>query len=713
MKLAAAAEEPNHRILVIDDNRAIHDDIRKILIGSLDPPPELELEEAMLFGDTPEDGPDFSIDSAYQGQEGLAMVEASIAKGCPYALAFVDIRMPPGWDGVETIERLWRVSPGLQVVVCTAYSDYSWSEIRRRLGQSDNLLILKKPFDNIEVTQLAYALTKKWQVSRDASARMEDLDLRIAERTRQLQRAEVAFRVVFEASPIGISLSDVEGRYLRVNEAFAALAGMAPEQLLGKTPIDLGWVADHAALEEIERQLTSFGHVDAQEVAYHHPSRGQRTGLLWLRAVTIDHAPHILSFFLDITDRKEMEEELRRARFGAEAAARAKSEFLANMSHEIRTPLNGVLGLTSLLEEKDMPDDAHAMLRLIRASGETLAKILDDVLDYSKIECGKLELERAPFSLRESLEWAVELFRPKADEKHLELSLSIDTDLADRLSGDATRIRQVLANLISNAIKFTEQGSIRVHAGFAPGSAAGENRKIRVSVRDTGIGIPAEKADRLFCAFSQVDPSTNRRFGGSGLGLAICRRLVELMGGSIHVNSRAGEGSEFAFEFVANPAAPVVAEPDDFHATIDTARLRILLVEDNRVNQIVAERMLERLGCHPDLACDGGAAVEKLEQSHYDLVFLDVQMPGVDGIEATRRIRAGAGQSARVPIVALTASATLEDRRECLAAGMDDYLSKPVTLEALRGAIRRWGAGAARTGSQTTAPASLSLTVAD
>ncbi|MFN7938174.1 MAG: response regulator [Bryobacteraceae bacterium] len=676
----------NHRILVIDDNRSIHDDIRKILTGDTEPA-GLAIDEELLFGEMSTVCEEFEIDSAYQGQDGLALLQKSLSEGRPYALAFVDVRMPPGWDGVQTIEKLWEASPGLQVVVCTAYSDYSWADIRRRLGHSDNLLILKKPFDNIEVTQLAYALTKKWWVSREVSLHVENLDVIVARRTEELRHAEAAFRAVFEASPIGISLADLHGCYLRVNNAFAAIAGLPAAQISGKDPVELGWLPDYAAFDEIGRQLAGFGCVDAKEVTHLHPTLGNRTCLLWMRQVTIDRAPHILGFLLDITDRKQMEEALHRARHEAEAAARAKSDFLANMSHEIRTPLNGVLGLSSLLEEKDVAGESLSLVRLIRASGETLAKILDDVLDYSKIESGKLELEQAPFSLRESLQWGVDLFRSKAAEKHLPLTLDVSSEVPDRLTGDATRIRQVLANLVSNAIKFTEEGGVTISASLAPEAPPAGLHRVRVSVRDTGIGIPQEKANRLFHAFSQVDPSTNRRFGGTGLGLAICKRLVEMMNGAISVESWPGEGSLFSFHFLAAPAAPEsFRRPASNDAAL--ARLHILLAEDNRINQVVAERMLEKLGCHADLVSDGGAAVEKARLQHYDLVLLDVQMPGVDGLEAARRIRAS--EAAHIPIVALTATATVEDREACFQAGMDGYLSKPLTLNALRDALHRW-----------------------
>jgi signal transduction histidine kinase/CheY-like chemotaxis protein len=423
-------------------------------------------------------------------------------------------------------------------------------------------------------------------------------------------------------------------------------------------------------------------------MVYTNPVLGKRTGLLWLRAVTIQHLPHTLGFYLDITDRKRMEEDLERARMAAEVAAKVKSEFIANMSHEIRTPLNGVLSLSALLAEEEMPEDTHFMIRLIRTSGETLAKILDDVLDFSKIECGKLELENVPFSLRDAMEWAVELFRATAGDKHLWLKLSVDNDVPARLDGDVTRIRQVLANLISNAIKFTEEGSIDVEAGLAREGSPEGTRRIRIAVRDTGIGISADKLGRLFQSFSQVDASTNRRFGGSGLGLVISRRLVEMMGGTIRVTSRPDEGSTFEFDFVAGVSTIEAREPV-LQRDTELGPMRILVAEDNPVNQIVIKRVLQKLGCSADIVPDGLSALRQFQTEQYDVVLMDIQMPGVDGLEASRRIRSLPAAYSRIPIVALTASATVENRKDCLAAGMDDYLSKPLAMDALQKILRR------------------------
>jgi PAS domain S-box-containing protein len=695
---------PNHRILVIDDNQAIHDDLRKILIGEVQSREYLQEDEALLFGKETVPIARFEIDSAYRGQEGLAKLEQSLAEGRPYALAFVDIRMPPGWNGVETIARLWQAYPDLQVVICTAYSDYSWSDMQRRLGQSENLLILKKPFDNIEVVQLAHALTRKWLAGSQARARLEDLDLMVARRTAELEAAnrriqkqleekaaaEAAFHTVFESSPIGITLSDLNGRYVDVNHATEELTGTPKAAAIGRDPVELGWGATRGEFGAVLRELDEGRPIDAREITYRNAELGGRTGLLWARRVAIGGTGYSLCFVLDISERKRMEEELVRARLGADAAARAKSQFLANMSHEIRTPLNGILGLSLLIEEESLPDHLRPMMGLIRTSGEVLRRVLDDVLDYSKIDSGKLELEEEPFDLKACLQWSLELFRKAAAEKNLELRLSFDARLPARVSGDASRLRQVTANLVSNAVKFTDRGSIEIEAQPAGTAPRHGRHLIRISVRDTGIGIPEDRIGRLFQSFSQVDASTTRRYGGTGLGLAISQRLVEMMGGEMRVESRAGQGTIFEFTFSAGIAA--AAEPAaEAAGGGDLGTLKVLVAEDNRVNQVVVMRMMQKLGCQADLACDGASAIEKVEANDYDVVLMDVQMPEVDGLEATRRIRRMLNARSRVPIVALTASATNDDRSACLAAGMNDHLSKPIEMQALRLALDRWG----------------------
>jgi len=690
-----------NRLLIVDDNEAIHADLRKILTPSA-AESSLEADEALLFDAPIIEAATFEIDSAYQGQEGLALLKTALNQGRPYAVAFVDIRMPPGWDGVETMTHLWAADPDLQVVLCTAYSDYSWRDIQRKLGTSQNLVILKKPFDNIEVIQLAHALTAKRLSIAQARLRMDTLDQMVRQSTSDLQdandrlrgelqqrlMAESAFRVVFEATPVAVALCDENWRYIDVNQAMADAVDMPRSAFPGRNHEDLGLNIIPSNLEEFRIAVANETPLDGYELSYVHPKRGPGTALLWQRHVVIDGQNRRLQFLLDITERKAMERELERARQDAEQASQAKSEFLAHMSHEIRTPLNGLLGLSMLLEEEQLPSGARHRVQTIRSAGVMLQRVLNDVLDFSKIESGRLELENVPFDLRTALEQTVSLFRSAATQKRLELRLAAGLPLSNRLVGDVSRLQQVLMNLLSNAIKFTEKGYVELGAAVEPLPDAVRRCRLRIWVRDTGIGIPSDRLDRLFLAFSQVDSSTSRKYGGTGLGLIISKRIVELMDGRIAVRSREGEGSTFEFfiEVGIAPLAPVVAEPEP--ELVLPRALRVLVAEDNHINQMVSRRLLEKMGIDADIANNGEEAVALVLKGSYDIVFMDVQMPGTDGLDATRKIRAALPR--RLPIVALTAHASNDDRDLCLAAGMDDYLTKPVTAAALREAIEQW-----------------------
>jgi two-component system sensor histidine kinase/response regulator len=537
------------------------------------------------------------------------------------------------------------------------------------------------------------------------------VERRFSTQALDLAISEQHFRAVFEGADIGIALIELDGsKLVAVNPAYRKMLGCTSEEMQTVGIFDeLTFPADRESDKQIFLGILAAG----KDLAYmdkHYVRRDGREVLVRLSLTvlrdTFGKAQCILGMATDVTERTLTETALRSAKKSAEAASESKSTFLATMSHEIRTPMSGILGMTELVLDTDLTTEQREHLGLVRQSAESLLSIINDILDFSKIEAGKLDLESIPFDLHEVLSETMKPLSFRAQQKGLALNYEIQSNVPRALLGDPGRIRQVLINLIGNSIKFTEAGKILITVEDQ--SSDRVTTRLHISVKDTGVGILQEKQAKIFEAFSQADGSMARKYGGTGLGLTICVRLVELMGGRIWLDSQLGHGSTFHFTIhllvqkplaqshplqpgqLRDAAIPIASgNSNNFSAASrEIKNLRVLLAEDNAINQTIAVRVLEKRGCVVIVAENGQAALNAYSTQSFDLILMDIQMPGMDGLEATAAIRKKEiSTGAHIPIIAMTAHALKGDKERCLAAGMDGYVSKPIRTAELFAAI--------------------------
>ncbi|HJV36452.1 response regulator [Geomonas sp.] len=649
----------------------------------------------------------------YQVAGVAARGEEAVEKVCKLlpAVVLMDIRLKGEMDGIEAAQAI-RKRVDLPVIYLTAHSDAATLGRAKVTGPFGYLL---KPFEEREVaTAIELALYKH-------------------QAERQLREQREWLRVTLASIGDAVITSDTTGRTTYLNPVAEALTGWSNEEAHSRPISEVFPLVNDRTGERTDDPVAYVLREQRTRTLANHTALLTRDG----REIPIeDSAAPILDaagrvagvvlVFHDVTEKRraqqalqaaneelaaaneelrDQSEELIRAREEAEAANRAKSQFLANMSHELRTPMTGVIGMLDLVLMDELPTEQRDCVESARTAAHSMVRILNDILDITKIEAGKLSVEEKPFSLRRCVRDTYDILHPAARGKGLLLEARVAEELPDALNGDRTRISQVLTNLAANAVKFTEKGKVTIEVTMGAPRADGR-LPVTFTVSDTGIGVPQQKRELLFREFSQVDDSHSRRFGGAGLGLAISKELVERMGGKIGFDSEEGKGSRFSFSIPLQPAAGVqpgeaVQPAPPRQATAGPlSGKRLLLVEDDETVRRTLTTMLDRFGYRIDCAENGRQAVDLWQDGRYDLVLMDVQMPVMNGFEVTGIIRERElASGGHVPIIAMTAHALKDDRENCLAAGMDGYLSKPIdfreTLETIRQALE---------GSATAAP---------
>jgi PAS domain S-box-containing protein len=668
-------------ILILDDDPEILELYRKIFTPETD-------QSFHIIGE-PEAGPAGVDCLTYT--DPLQLLEeyrALVEQGIFHPLCIIDMRMPL-LGGLETAARLRALDPAINIVICTAFSDASVAELRDRIA--GDVFYIRKPFVPDEFHLLINSLCNHWLANR----RLQEAQSRMAD---QLER----YRMVLEATKVGTWEWEVPTGRQTINDRWAEMLGY---QLAELEPITYQTFVDHCEPEDHARLTEELERVFAAELPYFDCEcrmRHKQGHWVWVRtrgkvfSRLPDGSPLLMGgTHADVTKRVEREARAHELARQAEQANQAKSEFLANMSHEIRTPINGVLGMTTLLMESDLSPEQNEWLTAAHSSAHSLLALINDILDFSKIEAGRLDLDEVEFSLTDLLAGISELFRHRAAANGIGYALHIDPSIPSVLSGDPGRLRQILVNLVDNALKFTRVGQVTLYVTINPPSAA-DRLLLRFTVADTGIGIPEDKQEMIFSSFTQVDASTSRMFGGTGLGLAISMQLAELMGGQMGLQSTAGVGSRFWFTVdFAKPDPSVTVAPSsqtpNFAGDFTSSGARVLFVEDNLINQKVAVGFMRRFGLAIEVTNDGAEAVAMASHGGFDLIFMDIQMPVMNGYEATKALhQAWREHGIRpIPVVALTANALTRDRELCIEAGMDDYLAKPIFPKDLEEMLRK------------------------
>ncbi len=661
------------RVLSIDDDPEIHDTYTSILADEnsqrlnevIDALESMGVDRAQR-----QEATLFRLDHAMGGEEGYHKVIAAREAGEPYSIILLDMRMPSGWDGLKTAEKIRSVDWDVRIVLITAYMDYDLEEVRSRIGL--NFEFLKKPVDHNELIQLTLSLGNSWserqqllEARRYLEQAQQTLKQKVQQQTEALLSSQAETRQVLEEMNEGLIVVDQSGVIERINPKIEQMSGRGREDLVGQ-PL-------HMLFNDAPLPLTNGQHFILKEGGDAVPV-DIRVSLL--RSSELEERRTMLMVH-DLADQLRAEE--------AERVSQAKDQFIASISHELRTPLTAIIGNSEMLSDvmESEPDSEQSkMLRSIEISGRTQLALVNDILDLSKIEAGKFEISHTEFDLHTLLDEIWHIFHHKAEEVGLEFEIE-QPELSHQLRGDGRRVAQILINLLSNALKFTEQGRVQLKVWVNQ-----KQTKIHFLVEDSGIGMPSEVVERLFKPFEQANRATSARFGGTGLGLHISNTLAGLMGGEIGVESEVGQGSRFQLTLPFELSDQAVLQGGNEGS--DAAHYfsgSVLVVEDTPELQMLECRLLRASGVDVTVVSNGREAISMALAQPFDLILMDMQMPEMDGIEATEVLRK---VGVETPVVALTANVMQKHREQFSEAGGDDFLSKPIDRNALRDVLLRY-----------------------